>query len=116
MGGLSAGGQSNQNGDDDPTVEEGLTSAPKTPSQKRASAFEIVFALVVVGTLVGAFAGWWPWQVIYLVILFSVGTGFLGALLGLWNLHDLSLGNGVGDGDGGGGNGGGGNGGGGNGG
>ncbi len=89
-----------------------------TPSQKRASAFEIVFAVVVVGTLVGAFADWWPWQVLYLVALFGVGSGLLGGLLGLWSLDDLWSGGGVGDsngfgGDGGGGDGGGGDGGGG---
>ena len=92
-------------------MEESHTSAPETPSQKRASAYETVWFLVAVGTLVGGFAGWWPWQVIFLVILFGVGSGFLGALLGLWSLDDLTFGNDVGGGNGFGGNGGGGNGG-----
>ena len=99
---------SKHNGSDDPMVKESLTSPPRTPSQKRAAAFEIVFALVVAGTLVGAIAGWWPWQVIFLVMLLSVGTGLLGRLLGLWSLADLSFGDGGGDSSGFGGDGGGG--------
>ena len=106
---------SKQNNDDDePTMEETLTSAPMTPSQRRATAFMIIWFLVAVGILVGAYDGRWPWQVIYLVILCGAGTGGLGALLGLWMWADLWFGNGNGfgfgdgggDGGGGGGNGG----------
>ena len=90
---------SNQNGDDDPPVIKSVAAAPKTLSQKLASVYEAVWLLVAVGTLVGGFAGWWPWQIIYLVIIFGVGSGFLGALLGLWSLDDLTFGNDVGGGN-----------------